>query len=102
MQFTGSWPQDYHDRLDASLQHVTVAATTPADRDAILLLRNEFDNLANWVGNVIAERQALNATKTVDPNMMQNDQPLANISTCSNFLSGMLVSGMFADSPSCH
>ena len=66
------------------------------------MLRNEFSNLSNWANDVIAERQALNATKTVDPNLMQNDQQLAKISNCSNFLSGMLVSGAFADSPSCH
>ena len=102
VQFTGTWPQDYHDRVDADLQRVAVAATTQGDRDALQLLRNEFNNLSNWVNDVIAERQALNATKTVDPNMMQNDQQLAKISSCSNFLSGMLVSGLFADSPSCH
>jgi hypothetical protein len=100
--FTGTWPQDYHDHAEASLQHVSVAASTASDRDALQLLRNEFDNLSNWTGIVIAERQALNATKTVDPNMMQNDQALAKISSCSSFLSGMLVSGAFADSPTCH
>ena len=100
--FTGSWPQDYHDHVQASLQHVAVAAATPADHDALQLLRTDFDNLANWAGEVISERQALNATKTVDPNMMQNDQPLAKISACSNFLGGMLVSGTFGDNASCH
>ena len=100
--FTGTWPQDYHDRAEASLQHVAVTATTAQDRDALQLLRNEFENLANWTSSVIAERQALNATKTVDPNLMQNDQLLAKISNCSNFLSGMFVSGVFADNPTCH
>jgi len=100
--FTGTWPQDYHDRVEADLQRLAVAASTPSDQDALELLRNEFDNLSNWASNVIAERQALNATKTVDPNVMQNDQDLAKISSCSSFLSSMLVSGMFADSPSCH
>ena len=100
--FTGTWPQDYHDRVEADLQRVAVTASTASDQDALQLLRNEFENLSNWVNSVIAERQALNATKTVDPNMMQNDQALAKISSCSNFLSSMLVSGVFADSPSCH
>ena len=102
MQFTGTWPQDYHDHVEADLQRVAVAATTPSDQDALQLVKNEFENLSNWTSTVIAERQALNATKTVDPNMMQNDQVLAKISGCSNFLSGMLVSGTFADSASCH
>ena len=100
--FTGTWPQDYHDRVEADLQRVAVTASTASDQEALQLLRNEFENLSNWVNSVIAERQALNATKTVDPNMMQNDQALAKISSCSNFLSSMLVSGVFADSPSCH
>ncbi len=100
--FTGTWPREYHDRADANLQHVSVAASTAADQDALQLLRNEFDNLSNWASSLIAERQALNATKSVDPNVTQNDQILAKISSCSSFLSGMLVSGEFADSPSCH
>jgi hypothetical protein len=100
--FVGTWPQDYHDRVEADLQRVSVAAVTPGDQQALQLLGNEFDNLSNWANSVIAERQALNATKTVDPNMMQNDQALRKLSECSNFLSGMLVSGTFADNPACH
>lgn len=100
--FTGTWPQDYHDRVEADVQRLSVAASTSPDQDALQLLVTEFDNLSNWTSNVIAERQALNATKTVDPNVMQNDQALAKISSCSSFLSAMLVSGAFADNPSCH
>ena len=100
--FTGTWPQDYRDRVEADVQRLSVAASTSSDQDALQLLRTEFDNLSNWTSNVIAERQALNATKTVDPNVTQNDQALAKISSCSSFLSAMLVSGAFADSPSCH
>ncbi len=102
VQFTGTWPQDYHDRVEADLQRVAVAAVTPGDQQALQLLRNEFDNLSNWADSLIAERQSLNATKTVDPNMTQNDQALAKLSACSNFLSSMLVSGTFADDASCH
>jgi hypothetical protein len=102
VQFTGTWPQDYRDRVEAGLQHISVAATAPADGDALQLLRNEFDNLSSWAVAVIAERQNLNATKTVDPNVTQNDQVLAKLSDCSTFLSNMVVSGSFADSTSCH
>jgi hypothetical protein len=100
--FAGTWPQDYHDRIEADLQRVAVAAMTPGDQQALQLLRNEFDNLSNWANNVIAERQSLNATKTVDPDVTQNDQDLKKLSACSNFLGGVLVSGTFADDLSCH
>jgi hypothetical protein len=102
VQFTGTWPQDYHDRVGADLQRVALAAATPADQQSLQLIRNEFDNLSNWANSVIAERQALDATKTVDPNVMQNDQALAKISACSNFLSRILVSGAFTDDANCH
>ena len=100
--FAGTWPQDYHDRIEADLQRVSVAAMTPGDQQALQLLTNEFGNLSNWANNVIAERQSLNATKTVDPDVTQNDQDLKKISACSNFLGGMLVSGTFSDDLSCH
>ena len=86
----GSWPQDYRDHIEANLMQVAVAATTASDQDALQLLRNEFANLSQWAGDVVATRQSLNATKTVDPNAMQNDQTLAKISNCSQFLSSML------------
>lgn len=98
----GTWPQDYHDGAEAGLAQVALTASTAADRDALQLLRNEFANLSDWAGNVIAMRQALNATKSVDPNAMQNDQALAKISACGSFLNAMLVSGEFAESASCH
>jgi hypothetical protein len=98
----GTWPQDYHDRVNASLNQAAVAATTDSDRDALQLLQNEFENLSQWADGVVATRNSLNATKTVNPNFMQNDPALAKISECSRFLSSMLVSGVFADNSSCH
>jgi hypothetical protein len=98
----GTWPQDYHDRVEADLQQVAVAASTAADQDALQLLSNEFGNLSQWASGIVSTRQSMNATKTVDPNYMQNDPALAKIANCTRFLSSMLVSGVFADDPSCH
>ncbi len=98
----GSWPQDYHDRVEADLAQTAVAASTAADQDALQLLRNEFGNLSQWASDIVSARQSLNATKSVDPTAMQNDPALAKVTQCSSFLSSMLVSGVFADDPSCH
>ena len=100
--FVGTWPQDYHDHVEASLSQVALTATTDSDRDALQLLRNEFSNLDTWTSGVIATRQALNATNTVRPDVAQNDPVLIKIANCSSFLSTMLVSGVFADNPNCH
>lgn len=98
----GTWPEDYHDRAQADLNQVAVTATTAADHDAMQLLQNEFTNLEHWADSVVAIRQSLDATKTINSDVIQNDQALAKISTCGRFLSSMLVSGSFADDLSCH
>jgi len=98
----GTWPQDYHDRVNADLDQAAVSATTAADQDALQLLRNQFANLAQWSSDVVTTRQTMNATNTVSPNVVQNDSMLAKISDCSRFLSSMLVSGAFADNSNCH
>jgi hypothetical protein len=98
----GSWPQDYRDHAEADLNQVAVATVTAADQDALQLLRNEFNNLTQWASDVVSARQSLNATKSVNPDLMKSDPTLAKVTACSQFLSSMLVSGAFADDPSCH
>jgi hypothetical protein len=98
----GTWPQDYHDRVQTDLAQVAVSATTAGDQDALQLLNNQFQNLAQWTGDIVSARQSMNATKTVDPNYQQNDPSLAKISSCSAYLSSMLVSGTYSDNASCH
>jgi hypothetical protein len=98
----GTWPQDYHDRVQANLDQVSVAASTPGDEDAMRLLQTEFSNVARWTNDVVSARQSLNATNSVRPDALQNDPTLAKITNCSRFLSSMLVSGTFADDQSCH
>ncbi|MGA7793418.1 MAG: hypothetical protein WCA19_10295 [Candidatus Acidiferrales bacterium] len=99
---SGTWPQDYHDHVQANMGQVGVAAATAADQDAMQLLQNEFSNLSRWANDVVTTRQSLNATNTVRPDTIQTDQALAKISDCSRFLNSMLVSGVFADDQSCH
>ena len=98
----GSWPQDYHDHVEANLAQVSVAATTAADQEAMQLLRNEFSNQTGWANDVVSTRQSMNATNSVRPDSLQNDTTLAKISNCSRFLNSMLISGTFSDDASCH
>ena len=98
----GTWPQDYRDHAEATLRQVELSASTSADHDAADLLEIEFSNLSTWADNVVTTRKAMNATNTIRPDAAENDQTLAKISNCSRFLSYMLVSGQFADDPSCH
>jgi len=99
---SGTWSQDYHDRVETGLTAATTAASTDSDRNALILLNNQFDKLAGWANDVLTARQALDAERTVNPNTLRDDPALAKITDCGQFLDAMLVSGSFADSPSCH
>jgi len=99
---TGTWPQDYRDRVEASLGQTSVAATNGADHDALELLQNEYGNLQSWADAVIGARQSLDAAQSVDPNALANDKMLQKLTACSQFLNSMLVSGTYTDNSSCH
>jgi hypothetical protein len=102
MPVVGTWSQDYHDRVEADLMQAALAASTEPDRQSLQLLQQELALLTDWADNVLGERKALNAARTIDPNSLQNDQSLAKISRCGQFLSSMIVSGAFSDDSSCH
>jgi hypothetical protein len=99
---TDTWAQDDQGRVMTGIRQAEVAATTEDDLHALQLLENEADKLASWADSIFAARQALNGAKTVDPNALQNDPALGRIRSCDQFLNAMLVSGAFADDPSCH
>jgi hypothetical protein len=97
-----AWAQQYQEQVLVGLRQAEVAATTDADRNALQLLHNEADKLNTWAGGVYSARQALNGASTVDPNALQNDQALAKIRSCGQFLNSMIVSRTFTDDPVCH
>jgi hypothetical protein len=94
--------QDLHSQVEAGLGQATVAVSTDADRNAIQLLRGEYDKLTTWANGVFTDRQALNGAQTVDSNALQKDAALTDIKNCGQFLNSMIVSGVFTDNSSCH
>jgi hypothetical protein len=102
LSVSDTWAQDDQGRVMTGVRQAEVAATTEDDLHALQLLESEADKLASWSDGVFAARKALNGAMTVDPNALQNDLALDKIRSCGQFLSGMLVSGAFADNPSCH
>jgi len=93
-RFVGTWPQDYHDRVEANLAQVAVTASTAGDQDALGLLRNEFSKRVTVGQRIVSARQSMNATNTVNPNYMPEHPGLRKITSCNGFLSSMLVSGV--------
>jgi hypothetical protein len=97
----GTWPEDYHDRVDNDLLQATLGASTVQDNQAVQLLQQEYALLTDWANQVLGERKALDAARSIDPNSLENDQALAKISKCGQFLSSMIVGGNFYDDSSC-
>lgn len=93
---------NYHDRCDDGLNQAMVTVSTEADRNAMQLLRNEFTNMTAWANQILAERKALNGSRTVSANALQNDRALTSIASCGRFLNTMIVSGTFSDDSTCH
>src|SRR5580693_7079187 len=98
----GATAQDYHAICESGLSQATVVATTNDDLNAVQLLKGEFDTLAAWAAQVLADRKALNGARTTDPNSMANDPVLTKITACGRFLNSMIVSGTYADDATCH
>lgn len=96
------WVAAYREQSLVGLRQAEVTASTDADRNALGVLRSAVGLLSNWANGIAASRQALNGATTVDPNAVQNDQSLAKIRSCGQFLNSMIVSGYFSDDPSCH
>jgi hypothetical protein len=97
----GTWPEDYHDRVGNDLLQATLGASTVQDNQAVQLLQQEYALLTDWANQVLGERKALDAARSIDPNSLQDDKALAKISKCGQFLSSMIVGGNFYDDSSC-
>src|SRR5580704_11606568 len=97
----GTWPDDYHERVDNDLLQATLGASTVQDNQAVQLLQQEYALLSDWANQVLGERKAMDASRNIDPNSLQNDKALAKISKCGQFLSSMIVGGNFYDDSSC-
>ena len=98
----GPWYQDYRDRADSGMKLATVAVTTVSDQRAFQLLQNEFNNVEQWSSTLVSNRQALNATRAMAPNAIQDDPAMVKITDCAKALNPMLAGGVYRDIPSCH
>ena len=96
---TEDWIDGYQARAEQSLRLVSLAATTEFDKEAVQLLRNEFNNM-----KVLSDRfvQANKSRTYVSPESLNNDPLDQRILNCARSLAAMAASGQFADDGSCH
>lgn len=100
---TDNWVANYRAQAQSSLAIASSAASTDADRDALALLRHEFESSQEWSNKLPEARKSMNAAKyALSPSELHNDPLSQKIVACGRFLGQMLASEDFQDDPSCH
>jgi hypothetical protein len=77
----------------------SVAATTPADRNAYQLLNNVYQTMGKLSDKYVKMRASMTY---IAPDALQNDELNQRIMTCAHSLGAMAASGQFSDEASCH
>ena len=91
--------QPYRAQATTNLRLASVAATTPADRNAYRLLNNVYLSMGKLSDKYVGMRANLTY---IAPDVLQNDELNQHIMTCGHFLGAMAASGQFSDDGSCH
>jgi hypothetical protein len=91
--------QPYRAQAATNLRLASVAAKTPADRDAYQLLNNVYLNMGKLSDKYVNMRASMTY---VEPNALQSDELNQRIMNCGHFLGAMAASGQFSDDGSCH
>lgn len=98
-----AWAASYEQKAAQGARLAEVAATTGGDKDALQLLRNEFDGVRDWSNQLVAASKSMNTAKySMSPGSLREEPQAQKLMTCGHFLGSMLASGSFQDDTSCH
>jgi hypothetical protein len=97
------WVSNYREQAANGLRLASVAATTPADKNALQLLTNEFDGVKRWSDKLVDASKNMNTAKySMSPDSLRNEPDSQKLIACWRFLGTMLGGGTFQDDDSCH
>jgi hypothetical protein len=93
----------FRDRATEGLRLAKVAVSNEADREAMQLLTNHFNNVKGWHTQLINARKTMStANYSLSEDALSRDALFQKIAACSEFLGTMLSNGEFSDNSSCH
>jgi len=92
------WLSLYRDQAADGLRRTSVEATTDADRSALGLFTNEFNNMEELSGKYLEKNEAVEYTP---PDSLKDDPMHQRILTCARSLASMISGGQFVDDGSC-
>ena len=97
-----AWVTMDRERADLALQQAALRASTDADRIALRMLVNQFENLKQWSDGLLETNRNMRlASYYMSPAGLDNDVLFQKTAACGNFLGTMLSSGRLADHPAC-
>jgi hypothetical protein len=92
------WRSLYRGQAVDGLQRASVEATNDADRSALRLLTNEFNNMEALADKYLEKIEAVEYTP---PDALKNDPMNQEILTCARSLASMISNGQFIGDGSC-
>jgi hypothetical protein len=101
----GNQMVSFHDRAAEGLRLATVHASSSADRDALQLLTNHFNQVDRWKTKLVDARRSMStANYSITPNALDHDPEYQKIVTCDQSLATILSTGQHQEKPSdsCH
>jgi hypothetical protein len=78
-----------------------VSATTTGDQQTASLLTSYFTKIKNWADKYKADRQNMNATRTMTHDLLAKDSEWQSIEACEKALNTLLVNRTYAPIGSC-
>lgn len=100
---TDSLVVDQREQASRALKLAGATVSTPADKDALQLLSNEFNAVSEWSEELLKAKKSMDTAKyTISPEALRNEPLSQKIITCGRFLDRMLVGGAYQDDASCH
>jgi len=88
----------YRDQARKSLRLASVAVTTPADKNVLPFLTNEFNNMQQLSDKYL---QMAKSMTYIEPNSLDSDPLDQKIRTCAHSLTSMASANQFVDDGSC-
>ena len=100
---TEQWVGGFRAKAADGLRIASVAATTPADKSAFELLKQEFQLVDKWSNKLLQAHESMDTAKySTSPGALKNEPDSQKIIGCAHSLESMLTSGTFQDDGSCH
>ena len=93
-----SWLANSRNEANVNLRLASASAATDADRHAVQLLNNVFNNMKRLSDQYVAQAQS---HTYISPDSLQNDSLDQRIVNCGHSLAAMAASGQFQDDGSC-